>query len=104
MAVIIKYFSSLADLRYMNYKIGDVIPYGLVNVFQTTWSHIPEERNFNSVLNGPNAGSTLRITWLLDFSIDQYYERNAVFQKQIQFPKYYILSRILDSWQSPEIR
>ena len=41
---------------------------------------------------------------LLELSTDQYYERNAVFQKQIPFPKCYIFSRILDSWHSPEIR
>jgi hypothetical protein len=70
MAPVIKYFFSLANLMYMNYKVGDVIPYCLGNVFQTTWSHIPEDCNFNSVLNGPDAGSTLRITWLLDLSID----------------------------------
>jgi len=37
---------------YVNYKIGDVIPYGLVNVFQTTWSHILKWCNFNSVFKG----------------------------------------------------
>jgi hypothetical protein len=62
MIVMIQYFSSLANLMYVNYKIGDVIPYGLVNVFQTTWIRILEGCNFNSVLKGPDDDSTVRIT------------------------------------------
>jgi len=58
----IQYFFSLANLMYMNYKMGDVIPYGLVNVFQTTWSHMLEGCNFNLVLKGPDDYNTLRIT------------------------------------------
>jgi len=47
MALMIQYFFSLANLMYVNYKVGDVIPCGLVNVFQTTRSHILEGCNFN---------------------------------------------------------
>jgi hypothetical protein len=62
MALMIQYFFFLANLMYVNYKIGDVIPYGLVNVFQTTWNHILEGCNFNSVLKDPDDDSILRIT------------------------------------------
>ena len=58
----IQYFFFLANLMYVNYKIGDMTPYDLVNVFQTTWNHTLEGCNFKSVLKGPNDDSTLRIT------------------------------------------
>jgi len=60
--LMVQYFFFLANLMYVNYKISDVIPYGLVNVFQTTWSFILGGCNFNSVLNGPDDDSTVRIT------------------------------------------
>jgi hypothetical protein len=62
MSLMIQYFFFLANLMYVNYKIGDVISYGLVNVFQTTWIHILKCCNFKSVLKGPDDDSTLRIT------------------------------------------
>jgi hypothetical protein len=62
MTLMIQYFFFLANLMYVNYKIGDMISFGLVNVFQITWSHILEGCNFNSVLMGPDDDSTLRIT------------------------------------------